>query len=1375
MCQLLMEERDVWEVVHGTFPRPVSTTATDGTVTPANAALLESWNKKNSEAVRIISFTVSQELQGPIRMIKVAKEAWEELQKVYASKDKQRKYNLLRKLYRIDMIPGSSLAEHERTFGNIVESLAAMGRNIETEDLVLVYANSLPQDEYGTWLQSQASILDQLSLSDFKGRVREEQQRKLNLESTNFDPRTVTAHAANYGKSQGKGRGQSSNGKASERRPGKCNHCGIKGHWARECRKRIAEEGGSESEQARPKRDGSGPGGGRTFGGLAYTFASTTSEDQQQPRDPFGGLAYTFNAAKDPSVRRNPRRWVKDCGATHHMNSDRSQFFEFRRLKRPIYVGGISKGLPAVGVGKVRIADDCGRTRILSNVLYIPKLKNNLLSITKTTLDGWRSVFENGGCTTTHGDNFRIYTPIQDGLCIFTSTPSVMQALAAAAPTGSHNRKITITDWHERLGHVSKTAILKLGNRVEGLAIDPTDSEEFPECQCAACAAGKLHRQPFDSVEVRAEKPLQLVHSDLCGKFPINSLNGGKYFITFTDDCTRYCRVYILRNKEAATVLSAFKEYRAWAEKQTGFEIKAIRTDGGKEYHKEMEKNLKGTGIEHQCTAAYSSQSNGVSERMNRTLMDMVGPMLEGSGAPSMLWGEAVVTACYIKNRLSTRALEKGKTPYEAWTGKKPYLGHIRKFGCTVYAHVPKKIRKRLDSKSLKGILVGYESESGLYRVYHPQKRRITTSRDLIICEDEFAYGNKVPTFIPERSDGEILDEITPNTSDTAPAATVDTSEFVEFPTPPPTPTATTTPASSPSVTPEVEEARPIYDEIEVLPLPAPTPVADVQRSDNPVISNYGLRNRPAISYKGMLAFGMLAGKRRCLVGPKTFADAMDSDLAEQWKAAMDVEMESIHKNNTWELVPPPKKGKIVGSRWVLHEKEKGFYKARFCAKGYTQQWGEDYDETFAPVAKYTSIRTLFALSAGGKSKIHQMDVKTAFLYSNLGETVYVRQPEGYEVPGKEHWVCRLNKALYGLKQSTRAWFGTIAPALLEFEFEMCESDHSIFVHTNKKGLKTYIALYVDDFLISSEDEGDLAEIKRRLSERFEMKDMGVARKFLGIEIEYGEDGSVKIHQEQYIRDILARHGMSECNPVSTPLDTSIKLATTTDSESLANQKHYQMIVGELMFAAIATRPDIMCAVGQLSQFNSNPSSKHLFAAKRVLRYLQGTLTLGITYRLPPVKLTGLTDADWAGDINTRRSTTGYVVMLNNGAIAWRSKRQVTVALSTTEAEYMALTEATKELKWMRQFLTELGQGPGKEATVLCTDNQGAIALAKNPVSHAKSKHIDIRHHFIRDAVMDKIIWLQYVPTEEMTADSLTKALSRQKHEKCAIGMGMTL
>src|SRR5271155_3202362 len=498
----------------------------------------------------------------------------------------------------------------------------------------------------------------------------------------------------------------------------------------------------------------------------------------------------------------------------------------------------------------------------------------------------------------------------------------------------------------------------------------------------------------------------------------------------------------------------------------------------------------------------------------------------------------------------------------------------------------------------------------------------------------------------------------------------------------------------------------------------------------------------------------------------------MQAEDAAQWKIAMQKEYDSIIQNETWTLVPRPKNAKVVKSRWVLRIKDvNNLYKARLCAKGFTQRWGEDYDETLAPVAKYTSIRTLFALLAGRKNnKIHQMDVNTAFLNSDLDELVYVEQPEGFEVPGKEDYVCLLRKTLYGLKQSPRAWFQLIATVLVDFDFQQCESDPCIFIHKNENGEHTYIALYVDDLLIAGDNEEDIAKIKRRLSERFEMKDLGIARKFLGMEIEYGKDGSIRIHQNQYIRQILERHGMQECTPVTTSLDTSIKLAAINVSkEAAADPTEYASIVGGLMFATCVTRPDIMCAVGQLSQFLNNPSSKHLLAAKRVLRYLQGTSTYGITYRPPPLRLQGYSDADWAGDMDTRRSTTGYIVMLNNGAIAWKSRCQPTVALSTMESEYMALTEATKELKWIRTLLAELGYSNGNsndEPTDLFSDSQSAIALAKNPVSHARAKHIDIRHHFVREAIQDKVIWVQYIPTTEMPIVS-RKPLGREKDEKC--------
>ena len=404
------------------------------------------------------------------------------------------------------------------------------------------------------------------------------------------------------------------------------------------------------------------------------------------------------------------------------------------------------------------------------------------------------------------------------------------------------------------------------------------------------------------------------------------------------------------------------------------------------------------------------------------------------------------------------------------------------------------------------------------------------------------------------------------------------------------------------------------------------------------------------------------------------------------------------------------------------------------------------------------------------------MDVNTAFLYSTLQETVYVEQPEGFKVAGKEDYVCLLQKVLYGLKQSPRSWFHVIAEVLADFDFKQSTSDPCIWIHENANGERTYIALYVDNLIIAGENSSTIATIKQRLSERFEMKDLGIARKFLGMEIEHGKDGSIKIHQNQYIQQLLERHGMAGCNPVTTPLDTSVKLTSIMDNEAPADPTEYASIVGGLTFAAYVTRPDIACAVGQLAQFLNKPSSTHMHAAKRVLRYLAGTSTLGIMYRPPPLRLQGYSDANWAGDMDTRRSTTGYVVMLNNGAIAWKSRRQPTVALSTMESEYMALTDATKELKWIKTLIAELGYANGKstDPTDLFSDNQGAIALAKNPVSHSRAKHIDIRHHFIREAIQDRIIWVQYIPTAEMTADSLTKALGREKHQKCTLRMGMS-
>ena len=1352
---MLLSEKKVWKVVTGEQPRPKTVAEheaelKDGTkLTDAGRKKIQKevdeWDERDEEALRIISFTVSDQLQGPIHYGKTSKGAWDELQHVHAPNDKQHKFSLLRRLYWLDMSPNGSLIDHERTFDDLVQNLAAIGKTIDSDELIILYANSLPVDVFSNWIQGQMAFIDKMTITEFKGRVREE-ARRLNIAGLSQslgierDPDTVQANIAQPHI-------------FPPRKPvfPPCNHCGLRNHAEKDCRKRIAEQhqkkSGGNSSRGRAYRRGryggkSGGHGGNTANLADANYGAPTYNAI------FGGFAYCLKAATNCKIQRIKGAWIKDNGATHHMHWDKSMFTNYHHFTHQLYVGGIGSGLKAVGVGDVEITDSNGKSRVLNGVLHVPKLKSGLMSLNTLALAGLNSTITKDGCVVTDGD-FSIESPIRNGLCVWGDGGTLMNGGASALFAGIAPRKISLTDLHERLGHVSKNTLLKFGEQsISDLHLDPRErTREEHQSPCQACVLGKHARSPFPPRTERRENPLELVHSDMA-EANVMSIGGGKYVLTFTDDATNHAFVYVLPNKNASTVLNAFKAYQAWAERQTGHKIKELRTDRGKEYMGEMIIYIKSEGIEYNPTAGHSPQSNGIAERMNRTLFEMACTMLDASGAPLELWGEAVLAAIHIRNRLPSSTLG-GRTPHEAWTGKKPTVGHIRKWGCKVYRHINKMTgRKKLGKKSMMGFLVGYES-GNIYRIYHPVTKEIKVSRDVIFSENEFFDVRPRVSRSPlAKSAGDQTEILTPTIHD----------EIVVQPLPRHFP-----PASTPT-------SQPIGSQKPIGPITGQE-VASKPRVERPL--NRHARRRIARAFKAILK-----GNQKW---PRTHKEAMDCQDAHQWELAMKKELDSIKKNETWTLVPRPKDTKVIKSRWVLRTKDNGLYKARFCAKGFTQRWGEDYDETFAPVAKYTSIRTLLALLAGRKkTEIHQMDVNTAFLYSTLDETVYIEQPEGFEAPGKEDHVCLLKKALYGLKQSPRSWFHVIAEVLADFDFKQSTSDPCIWIYEAANGEYTYIALYVDDLIIAGENSSTIAMIKQRLNERFEMKDLGIARKFLGMEIEYGNDGSIKIHQNQYIQQLLDRHGMMDCNPVTTPMDTSIKLTSITAEEAPADPQEYARIVGGLTFAACVTRPDIACAVGQLSQFLNNPSSTHMHAAKRVLRYLQGTSTLGITYRPPPLRLQGYSDANWAGDMDTRRSTTGYVVMLNNGAIAWKSRCQPTVALSTMESEYMALTDATKELVWVRNLLAELGHSNNHSnnqsvnPTDLFSDNQGAIALAKNPVSHSRAKHIDIRHHFVREAIQDRIIWVQHIPTAEMTADSLMKTLGHEKHKKCTAGMGMS-
>ena len=436
--------------------------------------------------------------------------------------------------------------------------------------------------------------------------------------------------------------------------------------------------------------------------------------------------------------------------------------------------------------------------------------------------------------------------------------------------------------------------------------------------------------------------------------------------------------------------------------------------------------------------------------------------------------------------------------------------------------------------------------------------------------------------------------------------------------------------------------------------------------------------------------------------------------------------------------------------------------------QGFHQREGIDYDEVFAPVSKYSTLRTLLGIAASRNLEVHQLDIKTAFLNGNLEETVYTAQPPGYE-QGAPGIACRLRKALYGLKQAPRAWHRTLKAELESMGYTESAADPGLFIKPSSPPV--YLLIYVDDILVVSGDTSALIATKNQIATAFDARDLGPSTYFLGMDIlRDPSTGSIKIAQTRHTADLLTRFDMLNAKPLDTPSSAACKL--TADGEPLDTKLHpYSTLVGSLMYLASCTRPDIAQAVGALARFMAKPTTAHWTAAKHILRYLAGTSNYGIVFNAGDPILDVYCDANYAGCIDTRRSTTGYLFTLNGGAITWSSRLQVTVAASTTEAEYMAAAATVKEALWLRKLLTDLGIDAA--CIDIKSDSQSAIALLKNPVVFLRSKHIDVIHHFARERVARGEVNFTYIPTGSMAADCLTKPVPTAKFKFCCTAMGL--
>lgn len=1258
--------------------------------------------KKVQKALARIALSVQPAAFSHVRSAKTAHEAWTNLQKAYEDRGLCRRLALLRALFSTKL-ENQSMESYINRIVEISQQLSDIGSPLEDDFIAIIMLSGLTED-YDPLIMAIENSNIKLSSEVVQGKLLQENLRR--------DDKNESGSAL-----------------AAVRKQPKCFRCKKTGHFIKDCPQKTSG------------------------------WKKNTNMSNMKKVDESKALLTALSANIEADS------WYIDSGATSHMCCDRSVMCDFVKSKSLEVKVANGDKLYTEGTGTVRIKLANGAIKTVSNVYYVPKLSGNLLSVSSMVKKGFKVVFSFSGCHVYDNGVEVVSATLDKGMYklniaeTLSATPSTVTdtpqearenlVVNAAVECGNYETETEPTPaeisekvWHRRLGHLNRRS-MKLLNQGMVSGISYNDSTFEP---CVACIQGKQNRLPFPKKSYnRATEPLELVHTDLCGPMPCSSLSGSKYFLLFIDDFSRKTFVYFLKTK--SEVFEKFKSFKVLVENQTGRKIKVLRSDNGGEYiNSNFQMFLKDNGIRHQTTVPHSPQQNGVAERANRTIMEAARCMLQDANLAQEFWAEAVNTAVHIRNHCPTKAV-MGCTPEEKWTNRKVSIKHFRIFGCVAYALNPN--RKKLDSKCKSYIFVGYCDDTKGYRLIDPEfptncikARNVTFLENKLLSKvsnddsektveqfsqvqncthDESRHVQTNLSEPPVQSESSVVntdlsDDTILENNQRYSVITINDSE------------------SSRESSPEASDPA---DE---------TYVPDSSEEDDESLSS----NMVSVSYEEDT--------------PQNVQEALGGKDAKHWKEAMTSEYESFIDNNCWTLTDRSESHKPVKCKWVFKIKrglngELLKYRARLVAKGCTQKYGIDYEETFSPVVRYSTIRTLLALAAEYNMEIEHLDVKTAFLNGDLTETVFMEQPEGFQIKGQEHKVYKLNKAIYGLKQASKAWYEKIDHVLCnKLNFVRSSSEPCVYIKSNNNSI-IIIALYVDDIILFSTcNLQEKLSIKQKLMKEFQITDLGPAQQILGMKLCKDND-KITLDQSSYIQRVLQKYKMEDCKPSPTPMESGLKLPRGHQKD---DNLDYRGLVGCLMYIAVCSRPDIAHAVSYLSQFNESFSEIHWKAAKRVLRYLKGTINNCLVFQKGGLDVTAYADADWANDDGDRRSYTGYVFTIGKSIVSWESRKQKTVALSSTEAEYISLTEACKEGLFIRKFLKDII----KESIVITihNDNQSALKLCKNSLYHSRTKHIDVRHHFIRKYVSDKIVILKYLCTNDMLADILTKPLCKIKH-----------
>jgi transposase InsO family protein len=1233
------------------------------------------------------------------------------------------------------------MLQYVSEFESLFDQLENMNEKIGESMRVAILFNSLSEaKEYEGVITALRTISEEMTWEKATTRLIEEWERKDSSRKTE-KPETKAFYA-----------------QTKKSKTLKCWNCDKKGHIAANCRSKKAKSDSDDDPDTDGKRD---PKKGRKM--------QKNSENSEKPRAAVVISAFAGESWHDSGGEES---FIVDSGATWHMCKDKDLFHDIRPIPERDVVLGNNSTSACKEYGSIDIVlEDISRDGSpgvwirLQKVLYVPELATNLISCNALSKQDIEVSFGREGCELLDKrsslSKLGFGRKRADGLYQLAATSigkSPRELCNTAVGVDNEAKAGPGLDlWHRRLGHVNKQSIKDMVRSKKVTGVTLSDGAESVDCE--DCAAGKQTRKPFKGSINTARSVGDVIHTDVCGPLDVPSLGGNRYFVSFVDEYTRYVNVGLIERKRQ--VVDEFRRFQLRFEREFKCKIQRVHCDRGGEYVA-LKAYLENRGIKIEMAAAYCPEANGIAERLNRTLGERVRAMLENASLSKPFWGEALNYAVYIFNRTTTKTKEFIGTPYERLNGRVPDLSNIRIFGCRAYSHVPAQKRTKLDARSWHGVFIGCDGFDN-YRIWNPKTDSVEIVRNVRFDETTFP-GDK--TSVDETDTGgystessSIPDEIDYQIPEKPPRSaedTVSSSEPDEGQENPPIDSGEDSESA-----PENHEERPDPEQEEAV---------DVEEVE-PTQGRYPSRERRPPRW---LSWG--ARLRHPDTDNPTLSEAMTSPQREEWTAAIQEELTSLEDMHTWDLVDLPQGARALPNKFVLKIKrhENGLverYKARLVILGNLQAAGIDFDDTFAPVVDFAVVRLMFAVAAKEGMHIHQMDVKTAFLNGDMHRDVYMMQPKGFEQAGAKNKVCKLRKSLYGLRQAPRAWYHRLESDLRTAGFEENKSVPCLFSYGNGEK-KAYLMAYVDDICIISKDLDSVKNVKKTLSSLYDVKDLGEAKYFLGVGVRRDENGCVHLTQEEYIRRICERFGMSDdCQPISTPVDAgqlSELRKKTTRSQSEIDQMSktpYREAVGALQYLATRTRPDICVAVGILSQRVVEPRPCHWEAVKRVLKYLKCTSDMHLVLsNRGNIKLDAYADADY-GTSADRKSLSGYVIRIGETAINWKSAKQQSIALSTAEAEYMSLAEAVKEVVWIRKGLEQLGWKQ-EDPTVIYQDNNACISWANESVFSKRSKHIDIRYHFTREKVTSGEITLRFVPSTEMVADILTKPLHGSAFQK---------